>query len=104
MSPERIVARTKEFVITKGLAVLVTASMALGAAAYKLDDTQTQLATIGVNLKEMQGYMLTMQKDMYSMQQSLALTRQDVAYIKTDMTDVTAQVGEIITDIAKIRK
>lgn len=104
MSPENIAARTKEFVITKGLVVVITFSMTLGAAAYKLDNTQTQLATMGKNMKEMQGYMLEMQKDMYTMQQDLALTRQDVAYMKSDMSGVTAQVGEMISDIAKIRK
>lgn len=117
MSPEKIIMdagvapmamavliKAKDFVVTKGMVIVITASMALGGAAYKLDDTQKQLTAMSAQMKEIQGYMLTMQKDMYSLQQTVALTNNDINHIKEDMKSLTAQVGEMISDRVKIRE
>ena len=99
-----VLIKAKDFVVTKGMVIVVTASMALGGAVYKLDDTQKQLTSMSANMKEIQGYMLTMQKDMYAMKQDIALTKKDITHIKEDVGSLTAQVGEMISYRAKIRK
>lgn len=110
MSPEKIiidpvaapflmgmVARTKGFVVTKGMTVIITASMAIGAAAYKLDATEKRLAGI-------EQTMIAMQENMNFMKTALALTNKDIRYIIIDINKLTAQVGEMISNKAKIRK
>ena len=104
MSPEKIVAKTKEFVITKGLVIIITASMAMGGAAYKLNDTQEELEIISQNMKDVQEYMFVIQKDMFTMGQDIALTKKDISYIVDDMSKLTAQVGERVSNRAKIRR
>lgn len=99
-----VLVKAKDIVVTKGTGILVAAAMAVGGAAYKLDDTQKQLTAMSINMKEIQGYMLTMQKDMYLMKMDIALTKKDVNHIKDDIKQVTAQVGEMIAYRAKLRK
>ncbi len=99
-----VLIKAKDFVVTKGMVIVITASMAVGAAAYKLDDTQKQLTALTIHIKEIQGYMLAMQKNMYDMKRDIALTKKDVSHIKDDIGSLTAQVGEMISYKAKIRK
>lgn len=104
MSPEKIIEKTKSCITLKGVGMLVAFSFALGGAAYKLDNTQKQLTTMGTDMKEMHESMLAMQKGMYTMQKSIALTQRDIAYIVDDISKLTAEVGEKISNTVKIRR
>ncbi len=108
MSPEKILLdpvvapvalgmliRAKDFVINQGLIVVVTASLAMGGVFYTVDDTKKQLTIMESNMKDIQTYMLSMQKDIYAVKQDVALTKNDIQYISSSLASLTSSKGII---------
>jgi hypothetical protein len=114
MSPEKILndpsafpfimamaVKGKNFVVTKGLAAFGASAFTF---AFSIGVFYGEMKQIKDDMKLMQASMVTMQSSVNNIQTAQIVTNNNMIHIVNDIEKITAQVGELMSYKAKLRR
>jgi len=92
-----MVVKIKDFVALKALTIAVTIAFSVGIFYSQTSALISEMGKFNTRLA-------TVEKNQISIQRMQDITNNDIKYIVDDIKNLTAQVGEILSYKAKMRK